>query len=348
MQIKETPHVAFPRVESPPLEDVIVLADSAGVALGVQRTFGARVRSVRHDGSGLIASRFVEIPLVGRGGEISGVLCRTAPRSDTRGVFSSRRPEEAGAIGDVAQFVVHDVNNLPAVIGSGLRLLERPSDAAYRKASQQDAARDHASSVAQPSVPRRCTATRRDSAMELIIPPGRLDRPVDHETDHVLGPTDAEITLVEYSSYACPHCRAADEPIAQARDQLGDRVCYAFRHRPLTDNSLAFRAAEFAKLAQTPEAFWSAQAGGVHVAAVGRGRSPRWHRFHDVALHHRAGVSKSHRLLSRQDRRVRRVDSFGRRWDCPALGSFAPGAYRKGAAERRHASIITGRRYAGS
>lgn len=74
----------------------------------------------------------------------------------------------------------------------------------------------------------------------------------------MLGPTDAEITLVEYGSYACPHCRAANERIAQARDQLGDRVCYAFRHRPLADNSLSFRAAELAELAQTPEAFWSA------------------------------------------------------------------------------------------
>jgi hypothetical protein len=78
MQIKETPDVSFPGVvESPPLEDVVVLADNAGVALGVQRAFSARVRSVRDDGSGLIASRCVEIPLVGRDGEISGVLCRT-------------------------------------------------------------------------------------------------------------------------------------------------------------------------------------------------------------------------------------------------------------------------------
>jgi signal transduction histidine kinase len=134
MQIKQTPEVSFPGVvESPPLEDAVVLADSAGVALGVQRAFSARVRSVRDEGSGLIASRCVEIPLVGRDGEISGVLCRTAPRSDTRGVFSSRGSEEARAIGDVAQFVVHDINNLLAVIGSGLRLLECQSDAAYRK-----------------------------------------------------------------------------------------------------------------------------------------------------------------------------------------------------------------------
>src|SRR5262249_52335542 len=88
---------------------------------------------------------------------------------------------------------------------------------------------------------RECLET--GSAMELMTPPRRLDRPVDHETDHVLGPADAEITLVEYGSYACLHCGAANERIAQARDQLGDRVRYAFRHRPLTDNSLAFRAA---------------------------------------------------------------------------------------------------------
>ena len=50
MQIKETPDVSFPGVvESPPLEDVVVLADSAGVALGVQRAFSARVRSVRDE-----------------------------------------------------------------------------------------------------------------------------------------------------------------------------------------------------------------------------------------------------------------------------------------------------------
>ena len=134
MQIKETLDVSFPSaVESPPLEDVVVLADSAGVALGIPRTFSARVWSVRDDGSGLIASRCVEIPLVGRVGEISGVLCRSGRRSGKRGVVSSRGSEGVRAIGDVA-LVVHDINNLLAVIDSGLRLLECQSDATYRKA----------------------------------------------------------------------------------------------------------------------------------------------------------------------------------------------------------------------
>jgi signal transduction histidine kinase len=135
MQIKETIGVPFRgSVESPPLEDVVVLVDSAGVALGVQRAFSARVRGVRDGGSGLIASRCVEIPVVGSDGEVSGILCHTSPLSDTLGAVAAGGRERERAIAEVAQFVVHDINNLLAVIGSGLRLLECQSDAAYRKA----------------------------------------------------------------------------------------------------------------------------------------------------------------------------------------------------------------------
>jgi hypothetical protein len=134
MQIKETIGVPFRgSVESPPLEDVVVLVDSAGVALGVQRAFSARVRGVRDGGSGLIASRCVEIPVVGSDGEVSGILCHTSPLSDTRGAVAAGGRERERAIAEVAQFVVHDINNVLAVIGSGLRPLECQSDAAYRK-----------------------------------------------------------------------------------------------------------------------------------------------------------------------------------------------------------------------
>jgi hypothetical protein len=136
MQIKEPIGVSFPSpVESSPLEDVVMLVDSAGVVLGVQRAFGGtRVRGVRDGGNGLIESNCVEIPLVGSDGEISGVLCHTGPRSDTRGAVAARGRETVRAIADVAQFVVHDINNLFAVIGGGLQLLECQSDAAHRKA----------------------------------------------------------------------------------------------------------------------------------------------------------------------------------------------------------------------
>ena len=85
-----------------------------------------------------------------------------------------------------------------------------------------------------------------------------LDRPVDEAYDHVLGPSQAPITLVEYGSYACPHCRSANERIAEVRDQLGDRLRYVFRHRPLTGSDIARRAAELAERAGDPDRFWKA------------------------------------------------------------------------------------------
>ena len=70
--------------------------------------------------------------------------------------------------------------------------------------------------------------------------------------------THAEITLVEYGSYACPYCRAANEQIAEVRDQFGDRLRYVFRHRPITGSDIARRAAELAECSDDPERFWDA------------------------------------------------------------------------------------------
>jgi Na+:H+ antiporter, NhaA family len=86
----------------------------------------------------------------------------------------------------------------------------------------------------------------------------RLDRAIDATSDHVLGPADAQVTLVEYGSYACPYCRAANEQIANVRDEFGDRLRYVFRHRPLTGSDIARRAAELAERADDPESFWRA------------------------------------------------------------------------------------------
>ena len=93
----------------------------------------------------------------------------------------------------------------------------------------------------------------------------RLDRAVDASRDHVLGPVDAPITLVEYGSYACPHCRVANEEIAKLRDRFGDRMRYVFRQRPLTGSALARPAAELAECAAAIGRFWS-----VHVELMTR------------------------------------------------------------------------------
>jgi NhaA family Na+:H+ antiporter len=93
----------------------------------------------------------------------------------------------------------------------------------------------------------------------------RLDRPVDERRDHVLGASNAPITLVEYGSYDCPHCRAANERITEVRAQFGERLRYVFRHRPVTGSDIARRAAELVEEATDPAQFWDA-----HVALMTR------------------------------------------------------------------------------
>jgi Na+:H+ antiporter, NhaA family len=95
----------------------------------------------------------------------------------------------------------------------------------------------------------------------------RLDPPVNRRLDHVLGDSDAAITLVEYGSFNCPSCRAANEIIASLRDRFGERMRYVFRHRPLSGNEDARRAAELAEYAhETTGEYWQA-----HDALMQRG-----------------------------------------------------------------------------
>ena len=106
----------------------------------------------------------------------------------------------------------------------------------------------------------------------------RLDRPVDDGRDHILGPHDAPITLVEYGSYDCPHCRAANERITEVRGRLGDRLRYVFRHRPITGSDIARRAAELVESTATQEQFWDA-----HVKLMTRSQTLTEDDLHAVA-----------------------------------------------------------------
>ena len=95
----------------------------------------------------------------------------------------------------------------------------------------------------------------------------KLDPPVDLDHDHVLGPADAELTLVEYGSYACPHCHAVHEIVRGLRSRFGDRMRYVFRHLPMANNEYALRASELAEYAaETAGRFWEA-----HEALMERG-----------------------------------------------------------------------------
>ncbi|GIG88377.1 Na(+)/H(+) antiporter NhaA 2 [Plantactinospora endophytica] len=79
--------------------------------------------------------------------------------------------------------------------------------------------------------------------------------PVDHRRDHVRGPADASVTVVEYGDFQCPYCGQA-EPVV--RELLTDAdLRYVWRHLPLTDvHPQAQLAAEAAEAAAAQGAFW--------------------------------------------------------------------------------------------
>lgn len=84
----------------------------------------------------------------------------------------------------------------------------------------------------------------------------RLTRPIGPR-DHVLGPPDASVTLLEYGDFECPYCGAAHAVVKELRESLGDRVRFAFRHFPLSQiHPHAERAALAAESAGRQGRFW--------------------------------------------------------------------------------------------
>jgi Na+/H+ antiporter NhaA len=83
-----------------------------------------------------------------------------------------------------------------------------------------------------------------------------LAEPVDPERDHVRGPADAPVTLVEYGDFECPYCGRAEPAVRELLKEFGD-VRYVWRHLPLTDvHPRAQAAAEAAEAAAGQGAFW--------------------------------------------------------------------------------------------
>ena len=79
---------------------------------------------------------------------------------------------------------------------------------------------------------------------------------VDPERDHIRGPLDAPITVVEYGDFECPFCGQAEPVLRELLRDFAD-VRYVWRHLPLTDvHPQAQLAAEASEAAAKQAAFW--------------------------------------------------------------------------------------------
>jgi Na+/H+ antiporter NhaA len=87
--------------------------------------------------------------------------------------------------------------------------------------------------------------------------PRKLSLPVDPSRDHIRGPVDAPLTLVEYGDFECPFCGKTTGAIRELRKELGDELRYVFRHLPLVDvHPHAELAAEASEAAASQGRFW--------------------------------------------------------------------------------------------
>ncbi|HVM68977.1 MAG TPA: Na+/H+ antiporter NhaA [Gaiellaceae bacterium] len=84
--------------------------------------------------------------------------------------------------------------------------------------------------------------------------------PVDPRRDHVRGPLDAPVTLVEYGDFQCPFCGQAEDVVRELLSASGAELRYVFRHLPLADvHPHAPLAAEAAEAAAAQGRFWEMQ-----------------------------------------------------------------------------------------
>jgi Na+/H+ antiporter NhaA len=96
----------------------------------------------------------------------------------------------------------------------------------------------------------RALANTAESIIDLAVP-------VDSERDHVRGPDDALVTLVEYGDFECPYCGQAERAVRTVLSEFGDDLRYVWRHLPLEDvHPRAQLAAEASEAAAAQGKFW--------------------------------------------------------------------------------------------
>lgn len=91
-----------------------------------------------------------------------------------------------------------------------------------------------------------------------------------HGDDHVRGPVDAPVTLLEYGDFECPYCRAAEPAIAALLERYGDRLRFVFRSFPLEMHAHAHEAAAAAEFAADAGRFWEMHDALMHAPALDR------------------------------------------------------------------------------
>lgn len=84
-----------------------------------------------------------------------------------------------------------------------------------------------------------------------------LSEAVEPGRDHIRGPVDAPLTLLEYGDYECPYCANASAVVRALEARIGSRLRFVYRHFPIASvHPYAQAAAEAAEAAAAQRRFW--------------------------------------------------------------------------------------------
>ena len=86
--------------------------------------------------------------------------------------------------------------------------------------------------------------------------PSAPPKAVDPKVDHILGPVNAKVTLIEYSDFECPYCLKHYDTTKQIEAAYPKDVRIVYRHFPLSFHANAQKAAEASECAAAQGKFW--------------------------------------------------------------------------------------------
>jgi protein-disulfide isomerase len=91
-------------------------------------------------------------------------------------------------------------------------------------------------------------------------PPAQPVKPVDEDNDHIRGPKNAKVTLIEYSDFECPFCKRHEQTLDAVMKAYPNDIRLIYRHYPLSFHPYAQKSAEASECAAElggKEAFWA-------------------------------------------------------------------------------------------
>jgi len=95
---------------------------------------------------------------------------------------------------------------------------------------------------------------RKSSQVKIMLEPKRVA--VDSSGHPSLGAKEAPITIVEFTDFQCPFCKASEATVKQLRTKYGDKVRLVHMDFPLSFHSHALDAAKAARCANDQNKFW--------------------------------------------------------------------------------------------